>query len=52
MTTVAIPAYWYTIWSHRRNQAWKRYLEVDLDPALDQQGLDWLDQQETREAQP
>lgn len=45
-------AYWYSMWSHRRNQAWKGYLEVDLDPTFDQQALDWLDQQETQEAQP
>ena len=45
-------AYWYSMWSHRRNQAWKGYLEVDLDPAFDQQALDWLAQQETQEAQP
>ncbi len=45
-------AYWYSMWSHRRNQAWKGYLEVDLNPAPDQQALDWLNQQETQEAQP
>ena len=45
-------AYWYSMWSHRRNQAWKGYLEVDLDPWFDQQALDWLDQQETQEDQP
>jgi hypothetical protein len=28
-------AYWYSVWSHRRNQAWKGYLEVGLDPADD-----------------
>lgn len=44
--------YWYSMWSHRRNQAWKGYLEVDLDPAFDRQALDWLDQQETQEDQP
>ncbi len=45
-------AYWYSMWSHRRNQAWKGYLEVDLDPAFDQQALDLLAQQEIQEAQP
>ncbi len=38
-------AYWYSMWSHRRNQAWKGYLEVDLDPTLDQQAWGWLLQQ-------
>lgn len=44
-------AYWYSMWSHRRNQAWKGYLEVDLDPAFDQQALDWLNQQEIQGTQ-
>lgn len=45
-------AYWYSIWSHRRNQAWKGYLEVDLNPAFDQQVREWLNQQDSQEAQP
>lgn len=44
-------AYWYSMWSHRRNQSWKGYLEVDLSPALDRQALDWLSQQEAQGAQ-
>lgn len=28
-------AYWYSLWSHRRNGAWKGYLAVDLAPADD-----------------
>lgn len=27
--------YWYSMWSHRRNQAWKGYLQVDLSPTED-----------------
>lgn len=27
--------YWYSMWSHRRNQAWKGYLQIDLSPADD-----------------
>lgn len=45
-------AYWYSVWSHRRNQTWKGYLQVDLDPDQDQQALDWLIQQDTAEVQP
>lgn len=25
--------YWYGVWSHRRNDVWKGYLQIDLDPA-------------------
>jgi hypothetical protein len=28
-------AYWYSVWSHRRNRAWKGFVEVSLDPAGD-----------------
>jgi hypothetical protein len=33
LTTLA--AYWYSMWSHRRNQAWKGYLQVELSPSED-----------------
>jgi hypothetical protein len=39
-------AYWYSMWSHRRNEAWKGYLEVDLNPTYDPQALDILNQQD------
>lgn len=45
-------AYWYSMWSHRRDQAWKGYLEVDLNPAHDQQATDYLNQQDASGAQP
>lgn len=45
-------AYWYSLWSHRRNQAWKGYLQVDLQPNQDRQALDWLTQQDTPEVRP
>jgi hypothetical protein len=32
---VAGSAYWYSVWSHRRNQAWKGFVEIDLDPTDD-----------------
>lgn len=35
-------AYWYSLWSHRRNQAWKGFLQVDLDPTEDAKALAWL----------
>jgi hypothetical protein len=28
-------AYWYSMWSHRRNEAWKGFLEIALDPRED-----------------
>lgn len=34
--------YWYSMWSHRRNQAWKGYLQVDLSPAEDAATQTWL----------
>jgi len=33
---VKYSAYWYSVWSHRRNQAWKGYVEIDLCPADDE----------------
>ena len=28
-------AYWYSVWSHRRDMTWKGYVEVDLAPTED-----------------
>jgi hypothetical protein len=28
-------AYWYSVWSHRRNQRWKGFVHVDLAPSAD-----------------
>ena len=28
-------AYWYSVWSHRRDMSWKGYVEVDLAPSED-----------------
>lgn len=25
-------AYWYSVWSHRRNQVWRGYVQIDLSP--------------------
>ncbi len=32
---VRTSAYWYSMWSHRRDERWKGYLQVDLSPAED-----------------
>ena len=34
---VTTAAYWYSMWSHRRDLAWKGYVQVDLSPAEDAQ---------------
>lgn len=35
-------AYWYSMWSHRRNQAWKGFLRIDLAANDDKQAAEWL----------
>lgn len=45
-------AYWYGVWSHRRNQAWKGYLQIDLNPAHDADVRERLVQLDNQEAQP
>lgn len=42
---VSESAYWYGMWSHRRNQAWKGFLQVDLAPADEAAVLHELAQQ-------
>lgn len=44
-------AYWYSMWSHRRNQAWKGYLKIDLNPEHDADARERLTQLDGREAQ-
>lgn len=41
---VSRAAYWYSLWSHRRNQAWKGFLQIDLSPSEDVGALAWLGQ--------
>jgi hypothetical protein len=36
---VSQSAYWYSVWSHRRNQLWKGFLQIDLNPAEDATAL-------------
>ena len=44
-------AYWYSMWSHRRNQAWKGYLQVDLNPEHDADARERLTQLDGQEEQ-
>lgn len=32
-------SYWYSMWSHRRNQSWKGYIQIDLSPIEDSTAL-------------
>lgn len=42
---IKLSTYWYSMWSHRRNQEWKGYLEIDLCPAEDAVANAWLNAQ-------
>lgn len=44
-------AYWYSMWSHRRNQAWKGYLQIDLNPVHDADARERLTQLDGQEVQ-
>jgi len=44
--------YWYSMWSHRRNQDWKGYLQIDLNPTHDADGRERLNQIDSQEVQP
>src|SRR5487761_2501263 len=37
-------AYWYSMWSHRRTQAWKGFLQIELAPTEDEEAMAWLEQ--------
>jgi len=37
-------AYWYSMWSHRRDKIWKGFLKVELAPTEDAEALAWLQQ--------
>jgi hypothetical protein len=36
-------AYWYSIWSHRRNGLWKGFVQVTMDPTQDVAARERLD---------
>lgn len=40
-------AYWYSVWSHRRNHVWKGFLQIDLHPAEDAAAFALLENAET-----
>lgn len=41
---VSWSAYWYSVWSHRRNRVWKGFLQVQLGPDEDANAKAWLEQ--------
>ncbi|MHB8743626.1 MAG: DUF6932 family protein [Sulfuricaulis sp.] len=34
--------YWYSMWSHRRNMAWRGYVQIDLSPSDDATAMSLL----------
>jgi len=44
-------AYWYSMWSHRRNQAWKGFLQIELEPTEDAEAMAWLALEDTKGGQ-
>jgi hypothetical protein len=34
-SNVRMICYWYSMWSHNRNQTWKGFVRIDLDPTED-----------------
>ena len=40
---VRLVAYWYSMWSHRRNGLWKGFLQIDLDSTSDDEARSILD---------
>ncbi len=36
-------SYWYSMWSHQRNQTWKGYVQIDLAPTGDALAIAQLD---------
>jgi hypothetical protein len=45
-------AYWYSLWSHRRNQVWKGFVQIDLVPAEDAAAMTILANLVSQGAQP
>ncbi|MCK4340650.1 MAG: hypothetical protein KAY37_02860 [Phycisphaerae bacterium] len=45
-------AYWYSMWSHRRNEQWKGYLQIGLSPADDPVAKANLDKKTNQGGQP
>lgn len=40
--------YWYSMWSHRRTEIWKGFLQIELAPTEDIEAKAWLDQLDQR----
>ena len=49
---VARSAYWYSLWSHRRDGRWKGYLQINLSPAEDDAAKAQLDAMLVERGQP
>ncbi len=47
----ALSAYWYSMWAHRRNQTWKGFLQIELEPAEDAEAVAWLAHEDTKGGQ-
>lgn len=47
---IKLAAYWYSLWSHRRNGQWKGFLELDLSPVNEAKLLGRLDELAEKEA--
>lgn len=45
-------AYWYSLWSHRRNGQWKGYLQIELSSANDQVAQANLEKMTSQGGQP
>ena len=48
----SLSAYWYSMWAHRRNHAWKGYLQVELAADEDADAMAWLIQNGLAGASP
>jgi hypothetical protein len=44
-------AYLYSMWSYRRTQVWKGFLQIELAPTEDAEAIAWLSQFEEAEGQ-
>jgi len=40
---IELAAYWYSLWSHTREEKWKGYLQISLDPGDDEAARTMLD---------
>lgn len=45
-------SYWYSMWSHRRNDMWKGFIQVELGPTSDHNMRKHLDSLQPSDSQP